>query len=391
MEKYAKRKPLLLSFLMFFLVISPFFDYVTMVYGLRASALIRAVQLLLILLIFIQASNKKQITFLCLFIATFLAQQLNATINYDVNSSVVLEHSLIFFKLISFPLLALAIINLNEDERNLYIKCIFRVGLVYVLLVPVSALLGPEFKTYGDTSRFGFKGVIGAANETAILLIVMLYWSLRRFFKIKNSTNFIILLIVILSCMTLGTKSTLLSVFIVITYIFFTQSKSRFYKYITLFSIVMVLCTIVIRYHQELSNYLDIYMEFFKSKLESEDISSYLRVLLSGRDYKLQVVVEQMMGNTLYVTLFGGWPVARYYVEMDLVDISLFIGVPLSIMFLFAYYRCIFIYSTENIVKLLAFNLTLVMVTAGHVLFSFIYIPFLVGVLLEVNNESRKS
>ncbi|CAH7020171.1 membrane hypothetical protein [Vibrio chagasii] len=391
MVNHTKKRTLLLPFLMFFLVISPLVDYLTMAYGVRVSALVRAVQLILIILLFIKSSNNKQIAFLCIFIAIFFAQQLNATINYELSTVFLLEHSLIFFKLISFPLLALAIIKLSDSEKSLYTKYVFGVGLVYVLLVPISSFLGPEFKTYGDTSRFGFKGVIGAANETAILLIVMLYWSLNRFLKIKNMTNLIIFLITIISCMTLGTKSTLLSVIIAINYIFFTQSKSKTYKYITLSFIIIAFVTIVIRYQQELSNYLNVYLEFFKSKLESEDFSSYLRVLLSGRDYKLQIVVEQMMGDILYVALFGGWPVAKYYVEMDLVDISLFVGVPVSIIFLFAYYRCVFIYDSNKIVKTLVFNLTLIMVTAGHVLFSFIYIPFLVGFLLEVKNESGES
>ena len=170
-------------------------------------------------------------------------------------------------------------------------------------------------KSYPYTQRFGFSGLIPKRNEASLFYLLgigVVYKSYTEGVKWFN----VLFIISIIGSVLLGTKAILLFLIFLMGYHFRTNKKVI--KSILYLMPVLVLLGIYILVY---SNVID----YYTSQAEKY---GWWYMILSGRNELFRVEVVNIISNWDIVNLvFGGQNQVEGMIEMDFVDLFLFMGV----------------------------------------------------------------
>ena len=241
-------------FLIIFIMIQPVFDL--KIFYNSISTLIRVVIILgLFLFYFISSKNNKKYYLLIYPLLVFIyfifhhinALNFNSLVPGNFNYSL-LKEGLYFVKMLSPFLLMYSIYKSNLSKKMLLNIIKFLVCIIGITII-VSNIFVFSYGSYSDqvikASFFSWftnnnysyqdlasKGLFEYANQIGAILLMFLPFSLYSFIESKKTINFFVLLINIFSMFLLGTKVSVLGIFIVFSYtfliyIFHTKLVSR--------------------------------------------------------------------------------------------------------------------------------------------------------------------
>ncbi|WP_201991652.1 O-antigen ligase family protein [Aeromonas veronii] len=271
---------------------------------------------------------------------------------------------------------------------------------VFVILSNIySGLLGIGYSTYGShplsiNSGFGFKGFFIAGNELAPTLIFftclfLIFFNYRSAFLKRQFVYFIFFF----ASMLLGTKSAILGMFIVLTFI-----EIKFYdkfNYLIKTGFIIILISYVsyssVLYYQ--SGGLDAFIERYSWIIQDKGIVDFI---FSGRLSFLSDVYSLWSYDiSILRVIFGidyGYTdsvLAKPMVEIDLFDIFFLHGLS-ALLFVFIFYISMFLLFIKSgggalaaYISLLLLNVLLFMsFFSGHILNSGMLLPLLPMVLV---------
>lgn len=231
------------SILVIFLLIQPIFDL--KIFYNSISTLIRVVIIFSLFAYYFFTSNnkKKYLIFVypCLLIIYFIFHHINA-LNFNslvpgnFNYSIIKE-SLYFIKMLSPFLLIYSIYKSNLEKKEL-LKIIKILVCVIGLTIIISNTFVFSYGSYSDEpikasfiswfSQNDFvyqdlasKGLFEYANQISAILLMFLPFCLSAFLHNKKTYNLLVLIINIFSLFLLGTKVSVLGIFLVFAYTIF--------------------------------------------------------------------------------------------------------------------------------------------------------------------------
>lgn len=381
------------TFIIFLLVA---FDILSAYLGLRLSI---APRLLLIFscLVGLLATGVKvnDLNIICYLLAAVIFQQcVSYIILPNISVLSIAENIGLMVKVLSFPLLLLWFEKLDIKQLASQKKILYFSIIVYCISIVVSPLLGADsLLTYGDTGRFGYKGIINAGNETAMVLLIACFLTGQRYLENKSFFSLVLFFIMILSALMLGTKAGIL---IALTSMFgvfvinFKKIKSHH-------KVVLVTLTSVAMFYfvnwfgDVLYPVLEASSQYFASKLTDTTAYGYFSLLVSGRDTKLIVLFNQLGVANYYHLLMGGWPVSIFMVEMDYFDVILLFGIPLGTAIFYFYFFLIYRRLTKSAMHILFFIVMFIITfLAGHIMLSMLHAPLLAAYVVLSSQEEKR-
>lgn len=373
-----------------------FFDILSVYLGYRLSIVPRLLLifscLVGVLSLGIKVSDLKVIC--CLLAVVIIQQCASYMILPNMPVTAVIENFGIIIKIFSFPVVLLWIEKLNTKQLLSLKKIIYFSIIVYCISIVISPLLGwSSLHTYGETGRFGYKGIINAGNETAMVLLIACFWTGANYLQEKSFFSLLTFFLMILASLMLGTKggmliaiTSLLGVFVV------NFNKVKLYHKIFLGILIFSLTLYLARWFWDvLYPMLEVSYHYFTSKLTSTSFYGYFNLLISGRDTKLISIISQLeIANYLHL-LLGGWPVSLFMVEMDYFDVILLFGLPLGSLIFYFYFYLVFSRLPKTAMHSL-FIVIMVIITflAGHVVLSMLHAPLLAAYIVLSNNRENR-
>jgi hypothetical protein len=374
----------LITLLSITILILPLGDLLSLITGERISVLFRGcVTLLIISLIYTYRRSIKFNSVLvfgglgaCLIFLSglFYSENINSSFDY-------IELVNFLIKIIMPILFWLVLVELEDNTVKLVKihKYLFFTLMLYVLAIPVSAILGFDlFKTYGSQSgRFGFSGIVPAANETSGLLFAAMGAVCILYLKKQLKHYLLALFSILIAAMLLGTKGGIIGVFILTFGLLYAKRGLLFsLSLCCLFLAIFSFCLALIYFNFEaVRSAVELSVGYFQYQLANGANGSIINLLLSGRLDKLQTVfidVEHMF----YIPLvLGGVDVLSYAVEMDFFDVLFLLGLPFT-FFIFYFWFNIFVLKSRNIPQISRFMVVffigwfLLSFLAGHFIYS---------------------
>lgn len=311
--------------------------------GERFSLVYRLVLIAAAIYFFLKVSviYKKSIIFL------FLSATLSLSVTFfyidGVDLSNYFESFIMLFKFFVFFVMVSSFKYVIESgylgfQRFHYI--ISALIFIYSLSIILGAFFDIEmFKNYNndDSQRWGVKGIIIAGNEASGFLTVALAWALLN---LKKRSGNILLAVVAIASLITGTKAAILAfVFVSSSYIL-SKYKGK--------SVLIMLAFLSLSYLILLSIYtnvnavrdtVDQSLNYFLWHYENSARGDLVNLALTGRDYKLNVVFDEIYHIAPWVYVFGGFPVGNYTVEMDFFDAVALYGVFGTLFYFFIWFK----------------------------------------------------
>lgn len=201
------------------------------------------------------------------------------------------------------------------------------------LLIFIGFLFGIEFfKSYPFSSRFGYSGVFCrySINDVSFFYLIAIFYSFYRWKR--GEIKLWIFIIIYFSSFLVGTKAIYLQNFILLGYVFVAERRSRFMILsITVSAIILLLIT----YN----------FSFWNDLLKEKGI---LAVLTSTRSEllleKYPLMIQELSAFNILLGFKNPFP---YFVEMDVIDLFLTIGI-LGGSMIFYFYRSILFQFERN-------------------------------------------
>ena len=264
------------------------------------------------------------IYFICLFlyfIIYFLLHYSN-----DVSLSQIIVY---FVKYFYFPITLISLFILFKSlkiELNNYNKLFFINLMLYIIIILISIFTGTSFYSYGIESR-GFSGWFYSAYEMSAIITIALPISLLYFNKgekLYNMLNLVFMCLLCIVMISIGTKTSLVSVIIVqffVCAISFIKKNKK-----VLFNIIILLIIIFIELfggdkiinhfenfrvtpHKKYVNMSCPVKENFNSFIpvndEKSDFEKFINKILSNRDNYLKENLLYMRKQPVINYLFG--------------------------------------------------------------------------------------
>lgn len=381
---------------MFCLVLMPFADFIS-VYsrytGIEAGERFSLIYRLFLITIAIYFFLKVNVSFKNSIIFLFLTSILSLTITFfyidGSDLSRYLETSIMSFKFFVFFVIV-SCLKYFVDFSYLSFKKFYNIISSLIFVYAISIILGAffdieMFKNYNndDSQRWGVKGIIIAGNEASGFLTVALAWALLN---LKMRASSILLAIVVLASLITGTKAAVLAFIFVISAYILSKYKGK--------SVLIMLLFLAISYFLLLliySNFLvvrdtfDQTMNYFLWHYENSARGDLVNLALTGRDYKLSVVFDEIHHVSPWVYVFGGFPVGTYTVEMDFFDaIALygFFGALYYFYIWFSFWNISGHSEYKTFCLYFSFSFFLLGFLAGHYFYSAMSAPFLAALCI---------
>ncbi|MGK0247678.1 MAG: hypothetical protein ACI910_000403 [Oleispira sp.] len=313
----------------------------------------------------------------------------------DSESIHITETMLLLFKFFAFFIYvdALAILLSRKIISLHQFTIIFSLLISMYLLAIIYGFIFDYalFQNY-DSGRWGVKGIIIAGNEASSLLIVALCWGIVMREKYTSSVILILSVIAILGSGTKAAVFGMLLIFVGWTLVKYGL-KGIIYSCFGLFISLVILSQMYSFSPVIQQEVLNTYT-YFEYHFDNTVGGSIISLLLSGRDYKLAVVTDNVYELYPWAFVIGGYPIASYTVEMDFFDLWYMMGIG---SFFYVYY---FIKSweikatTEFMVvdrfKMVVFSTyVLLAFTGGHFMYSAVTTPILAALILHMNSNNE--
>ena len=253
----------------------------------------------------------------------------------------------------------------------------------YFISILLGAVLKIEmFHNYGESERFGVKGIIIAGNEASGFLLIGLMWFLLRLEKEKKLLPLLVLCV--LALILSGTKASLLGLMLILLayYIYrvgiFT-GVSRCLLAMTLFA---TLAFILYHLNESVQAAVDLTFAYFKYQYVHIFDESIVSLLLSGRDTKLVTAWNDHISWYPHAFMLGGYLVGKYNIEMDLFDMLFLMGLPCLAMYYILWLSCFFSSQAQMSRRLRVFVISFIVVwislanLGGHFFYSALAAPY---------------
>ncbi|WP_419153420.1 hypothetical protein [Vibrio maritimus] len=328
-------------------------------------------------------TNKYQIFAIVVLLFPILGNSLYYVI-YNVEPT--LELLLTYTKFLSGLILYYAIDTyLDKGYFTQYDRVMSSLCICYLVAIPLSMYVGaPDFKTYSEeSSRFGFKGIISAGNEVTGVLFFISSCLAFKLLVFKRKKDMLLFVLCIISSPILGTKGAVLGIIFVIMAVML--ERFNLFKFFVIssfvFSLMSVICYFLYLYVDEVTSAVDLTLAYFTYQFENGAENSIITLLLSGRDQKLEHILDQALEMIPIFLFFGGWNITDMYVEMDYFDLILLFGI-LGSVIIFIFWSKILIvnqckqFMTFRVATFLSF--LVISATAGHIIYSSLVAVFAV-------------
>lgn len=264
-----------------------------------------------------------------------------------------------------FPIALLFVYHAFKENKILIKeKHFLNLLLIYLGLILIPNILGIGFSTYA-TDKAGNIGWFFSANAISSILTIILPISLISLFQNKKYLNIgSLLLIIIYTFLTIGTKSPILGLFLficfIILYLFIILLKKKNYKLLTISlgsSILLVTCLLIVIPKTTFYKNIELHMSYFKINKITEVFKSrelINQVVFSKRldfwektktNYKNANIKDQILGIG-YVENYKQENENLKTVEIDYIDILYRHG-----LIAFIIYFIPLIYLSINLIK----------------------------------------
>ncbi len=379
------------------LLVTPIADFLTVYaryYDItsmeRFSLLYRMLTIGVGFLLFLYNSDVKRVV---LWGSYFIAQLiiLLSSVFSNAESEHVGETLLLLFKFFTFFIYIDALSVLLSRQVisfNVFIK-IFNILISLYLIAIIYGFIFDYalFKNY-DGERWGVKGIIIAGNEASSLLIVALCWGVVM--REKYASN-IILLLSVLAIIGSGTKAAILGLLLISIGLSLIKYgiKGLLYSAFGL-SIFLIILSVVYNFSSGVQEEVLKTFSYFEYQFDNAAGGSIISLLLSGRDYKLAVVTDDVYEFYPWAFIFGGYPITSYFVEMDFFDLWYMMGVG-SICYMYYFIKTWSFDITSNSAvidkfKVVVFGVYVCLAfTGGHFMYSAVTAPILAALILHMN------
>lgn len=347
--------------------------------GIPLSQLYKAYILLLLLPILIRNYFAINVA-LFLFFGLFY-QSSFYTISFGEDVAVLMRNAIFIFSVLAFYQTR----GLLTYLHFLIIKKVFIVNFLVISFSVLSGILGFGLTTYGNNlasivRHMGFKGYFYAGNELGALLMCIFPFVV---FSIESKVKKVSVIFFALTvAASIGTKTALLSVFLISVLIFFYYLNfSRLTKFLLIFIFSILTLVLISVLISLLEKRFDILTYVYEER-------GLIYLILSGRDVMLLNAKEVLIDNfSIMDYIFGvGSSYAAYKVksvEIDFADILIWNGI-LWMLFVhlfyivFSYYVIHILPKKEKVIAGFMFMLILfASTTAGHVLTSGMLLPLI--------------
>lgn len=347
--------------------------------GIPLSQLYKAYILLLLLPILIRNYFAINVALFLLF--GLFYQSSFYTISFGEDVAVLMRNAIFIFSVLAFYQTR----GLLTYLHFLIIKKVFIVNFLVISFSVLSGILGFGLTTYGNNlasivRHMGFKGYFYAGNELGALLMCIFPFVI---FSIESKVKKVSVIFFALTvAASIGTKTALLSVFLISVLIFFYYLNfSRLTKFLLIFIFAILTLVLISVLISLLEKRFDILTYVYEER-------GLIYLILSGRDVMLLNAKEVLIDNfSIMDYIFGvGSSYAAYKVksvEIDFADILIWNGV-LWMLFVhlfyivFSYYVIHILPKKEKVIAGFMFILILfASTTAGHVLTSGMLLPLI--------------
>lgn len=293
-----------------------------------------------------------------------------------------------------FPVILVGLINIFKDNKNIDIKILSKLFIIYCLGVLIPNLLGIGFISY-EVTKSGSIGFFYTANEIgAIISILMVSYFINLYSNKKYIYLIISSLIVLYLLTSIGTKGPLILFIIMIMYLFIkylkSLLKSKKYKVFSMMAISIIIFLslfIVLLPRTNFYKNIVVHLEFlkvdsiddiFKSEkvfdhfIFSERLSFWNK---TNKIYMKSNISDKLLGIG-YISNYSTDNASMKMVEMDFVDIFyrhgiigfiIYMGSLLLIIYRIFTFRKKKFDNKEIYVISIAFSIVLALIT-GHVL-----------------------
>ncbi|MDV5172115.1 O-antigen ligase family protein [Photobacterium rosenbergii] len=302
------------------------------------------------------------------------------------------------FKLFSLFIIAFGLIECYKIKPfdlkaiNLFFLITVSVFAINILL----GLFGIGFKAY---STHGIKGFFYSGNSLSGIITILSVYVLTKANKINWKAYIVTFVFFMILALLIGTKSAILAVGIVGVAIPFRSINLRTVITIGLVSLVSLLP--LLAFSGSILN-----SAFISRLVFMYNQGGIANLILSGRNEFLATLLPSYFENLNSAILLGldrgiSATLVHNITEMDLSDMLIFMGLPISLIYLFCF-GLLFKYLKDNLTKdiffevsLTSFVLVLIGLISGHVLFNGVITPYWAAVLAfgfirsVGNNENR--
>jgi len=297
---------------------------------------------------------------------------------YNYSNADLLGSFIVFNKTIYFILIILFFMDHVNDPKFInriqkYVKIFFTINNCIII---ISFLFGFDyFSSYsslydGESSRFGYKGLIPTQNEITGVYLFGLYIFFRDKFIYQKENSFL-LISTIICTLLIGTKGGIIALITVGGYYLFKYKIKN-----TLFIGMPILIIIFSYFTSQLKYLWKHYYYFYDYFIFHSDVSLF-SFLLSGRNLKFKEMLAKLSGNYQNVegnwsainTIFGGADLTWVNSEMDIVDGFILHGL-FFVPYLIFLFRVFIKYDKSFDNKVMFFIFISIASFGGHLLFS---------------------
>lgn len=320
------------------ILLSDFFTKFVVILGFKSLKITTVVKsLLLIFMIYFLITNKvwkhKLFKYLLAIFLVFISSQAIMLIRKGVIVIDLLNNAFTLTSYMFMPLVAICFcIISNEEIIQKNINLIKKFALLNAFLI-VIGFLGDYtlFKSYFNSSRFGYNGLFISASASSYfyIMIITIYYT-EYILNKKRALNIALFLLQVIIAFLLGTKT--IWFFILLLGIFhFCIITVKPYRYYFI-SLLGASITLFFIYKKEVELFI-VSLFNFGERYYSEH--GFITVITSTRDLFLKKVWSYYIENeTITTVFFGGVNVFKHRVEFEFINMFLFFGVLGSILYL---------------------------------------------------------
>jgi hypothetical protein len=292
-----------------------------------------------IILIKLNETRKKIIIGILAMIAIFALGQCAFLIHYNQPGYSVFYHFTLLNKYLYVFIIYAGIYKLieNKEDYALLAKVYENVVVVNSILIFAGLFFNVSlFKSYySQDFRYGFDGLIPAINEATLFYFIAISYFYYKHFILKQSNWKFYL--VIFASLLLGTKT--IYIFLIFLFLYHLAVNLSLIKKIIYITITVIISFLIIIPLVTNPDYSFLY-ESFKNVYEK---NGFLSMITSGRIDIIDSKITENLTHWNFVNyLFGGTDQFKYMIEMDFLDLFLFVGIIGSLLMFFLYFKTVF-------------------------------------------------
>lgn len=255
-----------------------------------------------------------------------------------------------------------AIFDRTNNKKEIISK-VLKIIKYFIYFNSILVLLGfifnlEVFKSYPNTPRFGYMGLILTNTFAQFIYILLITYCYKQYQVNKSTIKRIELIYLCFIALLLGKKAIVLFLFLLIIYHFcFFHKHKKWFRLLTLTSVILIIVnkSLIIKQLVE-------WFPFWKRFDVNKDL---LTVLSSLRDVRLENFVAFVKSNwTTLNYVFGGVNFPDSRVEMALIDLYMFFGF-VGLIIYFNLFKSFFKNIATKDIVLLLFTLIIASLTGS--------------------------